>query len=147
MDKKIYAKDPAKPPCQKCNAACCKQYDFGDSGAPAHSYAVLLYGDEVERFEDVAIETDDGWGLPYKNKRCVFLGKDDRCSVYEKRPQGCRDFSCAFISMVGKPPIPRLSYFIEDNLPVLRLVVKEEYWTPRLIDLLKENHSGILDGV
>jgi len=36
------------------------------------------------------------------NGACVFLGKDRRCTVYEKRPSTCRDFP----TKVG----PRVSY-------------------------------------
>lgn len=81
-------------PCDHCVAACCKQW------GPA--YAVLLRGDEVRRFApfaiDVPIEADGRLiverVLPYVNGRCQFLGSDDRCTIYEDRPQSCRDFEC-----------------------------------------------------
>lgn len=32
--------------------------------------------------------------LPYVDGRCIFLGDDDRCLVYESRPHSCRVFEC-----------------------------------------------------
>jgi len=32
--------------------------------------------------------------LPYVDGRCVFLGDDDQCLVYEDRPVACRVFEC-----------------------------------------------------
>jgi Fe-S-cluster containining protein len=34
----------------------------------------------------------DAFGLHLKSTPCVFLGDDNRCSVYEDRPQACHDF-------------------------------------------------------
>ena len=81
-------------PCHLCYAACCKQN--------GHEYAVLLEGDERRRFGPFAMEVriDDGQRtvvervLPYRDGRCVFLGTDDRCTVYDDRPMNCRRFRC-----------------------------------------------------
>ena len=82
-------------PCGGCTAACCKQN--------GHDYAALLRGNEVRRFAaygvDVPIRDDQGALvveriLPYVNGRCQFLGQDDRCTIYEDRPQACRAFQC-----------------------------------------------------
>jgi Fe-S-cluster containining protein len=32
--------------------------------------------------------------IPYRNERCPFLGQDNRCTIYDDRPQSCRDFEC-----------------------------------------------------
>jgi Fe-S-cluster containining protein len=81
-------------PCEKCFAACCKQN--------GHDFAVLLQGDEVRKFAPFAIDVHIQRGdqlipervLPYRNNRCQFLGDDDRCTIYEDRPQSCRAFQC-----------------------------------------------------
>jgi Fe-S-cluster containining protein len=89
-------------PCGDCAANCCKQR--------GHDYAVLLRGDEPRRFApfavSVPIEQQAGPGeqggrvvhehvLPYAaDGRCQFLGPEDRCSIYDDRPQSCRDFEC-----------------------------------------------------
>ena len=38
--------------------------------------------------------------IPYRErggdtKCCPFLGGDDRCTIYDDRPQACRDFECS----------------------------------------------------
>jgi len=81
-------------PCDRCTAACCKQN--------GHEYSALLEGDEIRRFApysiDARIRRDDmiviEKVLPYVNGRCIFLGEDDRCLVYEARPNACRRFEC-----------------------------------------------------
>jgi len=81
-------------PCHQCYAACCKQN--------GHAYAVLLEGDERRKFGPFAIDARVNSGahvavekvLPYHDGRCVFLGDDDRCLVYEDRPLNCRRFQC-----------------------------------------------------
>jgi hypothetical protein len=81
-------------PCDLCTAACCRQN--------GHEFAVLLEGDERRRFapwaQDVPVR--DGAVvatervLPYRDGRCVFLGGDDRCTIYDDRPANCRRFQC-----------------------------------------------------
>jgi len=81
-------------PCGDCSANCCKRN--------GHDYAVLLRPSEYARFGPfsavVAMESGGGrvWErvLPYVHGRCQFLGLDDRCTIYEDRPQSCREFEC-----------------------------------------------------
>jgi len=81
-------------PCGECFAACCKQN--------GHDFAVLLQGDEVRKFAHFAINVHIQRGdqlipervLPYRDHRCQFLGGDDRCTIYDDRPQACRAFQC-----------------------------------------------------
>lgn len=78
------------PPCTSCSAVCCWQND--------HDFAVLL--EEGEDYPD-AVDYHGLWGrngkvervLPYVGGKCVYL-KNNRCSIYENRPQGCREFNC-----------------------------------------------------
>ncbi|QOV90336.1 YkgJ family cysteine cluster protein [Humisphaera borealis] len=83
-------------PCNRCYAACCKQN--------GHDWSVLLQtDDERRRFRpwaiDLAVTGDDGAVvvekvLPYRDGRCIFLGDDDLCQIYEDRPLSCRKFEC-----------------------------------------------------
>lgn len=43
------------------------------------------------------------------NGACVFLGKDRRCTVYEKRPSTCRDFPVKVGPRVGYCPYTKSS--------------------------------------
>jgi len=82
-------------PCHLCTAACCKQN--------GHGYSVLLQPDEYGKFRPYSIEFPVHNGafraiervIPYRDGRCLFLGEDDRCTIYEDRPQSCRRFECA----------------------------------------------------
>lgn len=38
---------------------------------------------------------DDGLTLWFVNNRCPNLNADDRCDIYESRPQACRAFDCS----------------------------------------------------
>ena len=82
-------------PCDLCTAACCRQN--------GHAYAVLLEGDERRKFGPWAVELAVARGggvvaservLPYRDGRCVFLGGDSRCTIYDDRPANCRRFQC-----------------------------------------------------
>lgn len=85
-----------RSPCEACDAACCR--------ATATEFAVLLQDDqERRRFAPWAITLPvrDERGelrhervIPYRDGRCPFLGGDHRCSIYEDRPRGCREFEC-----------------------------------------------------
>lgn len=83
-------------PCDRCDAACCKQ--------SAWAYAVLLQSDrERRRFAPWSTTTllNDADGstrtvqvIAYRDGRCPFLGADDRCTIYDDRPLSCRQFEC-----------------------------------------------------
>ncbi len=70
-------------PCTKCKGQCCQnlaipreEFDFLSSkyGKPA-----------PEKYEDFGV------AYIYLKGRCAFLG-ENKCSVYEDRPQLCRDY-------------------------------------------------------
>lgn len=82
-------------PCDRCDAACCKQ--------GAWPYAVLLQSEEERRrfgpwSESVLLNDHDGrrtaFVIAYRDGRCPFLGADDRCTIYDTRPTSCRQFEC-----------------------------------------------------
>ncbi len=105
-------------PCNLCHAACCKQN--------GHAYSVLLQADEYPKFLPFAVDYPVHNGsfraiekvLPYKNQRCIFLGQDDLCAIYEDRPQSCRKFEC----IQGYHPITTHSDFLKRNPKVRSLL-------------------------
>jgi Fe-S-cluster containining protein len=109
-------------PCHLCFAACCKQN--------GHAYAVLLEGDERRKFAAFAAEArvDTGAGvvvervLPYRDGRCVFLGQNDRCLIYEDRPVNCRRFQCVGGFRGGGSNVHRHSTFLRSNPGVLAML-------------------------
>ena len=101
-------------PCELCTAACCKQN--------GHEFAALLHGDEVRKFAPFAVNvplaTSDGRiaderVLPYVAGRCQFLSRDDRCTIYEDRPQACRRFQC--VTAYHADGIGRHGTFLQRN--------------------------------
>ena len=108
-------------PCGQCTSACCRQN--------GHAYAALLEGDEVRRFAPYAIDAriDAGDGrvlvekvLPYVDGRCVFLGEDGDCLVYEDRPAACRAFEC--VRHFNREGIDNHDVFLRRNTSVLALL-------------------------
>ena len=107
-------------PCDGCGAHCCRQI--------GHEYAVLLEGDERRKFAPYAIEVTIGEGpsarlervLPYIDGRCRFLDADNRCLIYEDRPQNCRRFQCISGYHLGGSDIRAHSLFLQRNHDVLR---------------------------
>jgi Fe-S-cluster containining protein len=109
-------------PCDRCTAACCKQN--------GHEYAVLLEGDERRKFAAFAVDAlmaGDACSvvekvLPYREGRCVFLGGDDRCTIYEDRPMNCRRFECVTGYHQAGADLTTHSRFLSLNPAVRRLL-------------------------
>jgi Fe-S-cluster containining protein len=107
-------------PCERCVAACCKQN--------GHEYAVLLRDEEVRRFAAYSETITLHRGaklvaesvLPYVNGRCQFLDEDDRCLIYDDRPQSCREFQC--VTSYNQEGIGRHGTFLERNPRVRELI-------------------------
>ena len=105
-------------PCHVCTAACCKQN--------GHTYAVLLEPDEHRKFAPFSVDAPIQNGslraiervLPYRDGRCMFLGGDDLCTIYEDRPQSCRNFEC----IKGYKPQRGHSAFLLRNPAVLAIL-------------------------
>jgi Fe-S-cluster containining protein len=108
-------------PCGQCTSACCRQN--------GHAYAALLQGEEVRRFAPYAtharIDAGDGRVvvervLPYVDGRCVFLGEDGDCLVYDDRPAACRAFEC--VRHFNREGVARHDVFLRRNPRVLALL-------------------------
>jgi len=42
-----------------------------------------------------SVDMGDGTSVAYlEDGRCPYLGGDNRCTIYESRPEGCRTFDC-----------------------------------------------------
>lgn len=71
----------AEVTCANCQACCCRLTVFliTDTGVPAHFIATDEWGGRS------MAQLDDGW--------CEALDRNTlMCSIYEQRPQVCRDF-------------------------------------------------------
>jgi Fe-S-cluster containining protein len=109
-------------PCGACVAACCKQN--------GHAYSVLLEGREQRKFAPFAIDAPiacDGATviekvLPYRDGRCIFLGEDDLCAIYDDRPVNCRRFDCIRAYHHGGRDVNGHGAFLERNPAVTDLL-------------------------
>ncbi len=101
-----------KSPCDKCDGRCCSYRD------------IMLEEDEKDKY--ISTVTDEGYfALPMTaNGKCPYL-KDNRCSIYETRPKGCRIFECinCYRNVKGKI---KLTFFLEDNPDIIELIEKED---------------------
>lgn len=105
-----------------CVAACCKQN--------GHAFSVLLEQAERRKFAPFAVDARiarDGLTvvekvLPYRDGRCVFLGDDDRCTIYEDRPVNCRQFECIRAYHHGGRDVSGHETFLHRNPAVVKLL-------------------------
>jgi Fe-S-cluster containining protein len=77
--------------CTRC-ANCCKTMRPGVSAEDIERIAEHL-GMSCEAFTAAYLEANqDKGGYRIKAAPCPFLGSDDRCTIYEIRPENCREF-------------------------------------------------------
>ena len=81
----------AKIDCLACGN-CCKTLKIVVDSADIRAAAKHLSMNPRE-FEELYVETspEDGAKL-FKSTPCMFLGRDNKCAIYEDRPKACRDF-------------------------------------------------------
>ena len=58
--------------------------------------------------------------LPVKpDGRCIHLGDDNQCQIYERRPRVCQQFNCLYGYCLGRT---RHGFFLQDNPDVVTLL-------------------------
>lgn len=81
-------KSAAPSDCRKCGA-CCAHYERVDIGFDDPNYSWLRDNDLIENAQSDA-------AMKMKDDRCIALtgtvGKDAQCSIYDHRPEGCREY-------------------------------------------------------
>lgn len=87
-------------PCATCTGSCCRQ-----------PWAIPVTAEEAQRLGAVEYTDADGWRyvghLQKRGGACVFLGPDG-CSVYERRPEACRQLDAATCGMYEPDPRKQL---------------------------------------
>lgn len=82
--------DPSNP-CGGCGARCCKGEVI---------WLMPERGDVLDNYTRMPginpLTGRPGFFIPQTpvTKHCVYLGEDDRCTVYDHRPVVCRHFTC-----------------------------------------------------
>ena len=85
------------PPCDKCQAGCCK------------CFKVLLHPNEVGRYDHVIDKSNGKPVLPrHADGSCIHL-VDNRCGIYTHRPRTCKEFDCRLFDAlnIGMPFIDK----------------------------------------
>lgn len=110
------------PPCSQCTAACCRQDAFSH-----RKVSVILNQDEYAQFPEAipcgyasSRTQPDELGLPYVDGKCIHLGDDNRCKIYDRRPDGCVDFSC--VDGYCSRPRGEHSWFLADRPALVQLI-------------------------
>ncbi|HSB46876.1 MAG TPA: YkgJ family cysteine cluster protein [Candidatus Bilamarchaeum sp.] len=93
-------------PCSFCDAKCCKTYTITvtafdvlriseKTGRKPEDFAILHPLRILSYDPDQVLDTTDGCGyylLGLKSHPCVFLGKDNLCTIHEHAPMSCRRY-------------------------------------------------------
>ena len=110
-------------------------------GKCCHETEMPLTLEDIERIEslgysrrDFAIKVGGIYRLRNVNGRCYFLGKDNRCRIYENRPLGCRIYPVVLDSN-GKAIVddlcPKRDEIKSEDLkrvePILKELVRKIY--------------------
>lgn len=82
-------------PCSKgCTACCHTQVSVTEDEAELLAHLIKSgVNIDLERFKIQMNAKDDSrafYSIKYEDRRCVFLGQDGSCEVYEDRPSVCR---------------------------------------------------------
>lgn len=102
--------------CRSCGSECCDKttpFTPADIKAIKKSHRKLLRGVKmIPAFSDAVILEKQN------NQKCVFLDKNKLCSIYDIRPQICRDFGdkpyclCAYNGLDEIPTDPKQIAFL-----------------------------------
>jgi Fe-S-cluster containining protein len=77
--------------CTRC-ANCCKTMPPAVSAEDIHRISARLGMSEEAFIAGYLVVDEDEGGYRMKTAPCPFLGRDDRCTIYEVRPEVCREF-------------------------------------------------------
>ena len=113
-------------PCEMCGK-CCHQANITVMDSEVERIAKHL-NMTADEFIDEYLYRRDGLWLFRKERKCRFLGKDKRCTIWSERPEICRDFpylvakfmSRVYLSIVNDADID-LSY-MEDDWPCTPII-------------------------
>jgi len=90
---------------ENCNADCCGSIYMDRELVEKNKHKMQRKFKEIKIFDNISfVETEDG--------KCVFLGWDNNCAIYDQRPQICRDYGqtpelpCPYVDLRGKLRTP-----------------------------------------
>jgi Fe-S-cluster containining protein len=112
-------------PCSFCSAACCRTYivtvtSFDvlriceKTGKDPEEFVVFHPVRLISYDPDTVLDFKDGNGLlGFKSHPCVFLGKDNLCTIHEFAPRSCRNYPFTLAKTINArfcPLLPQLIF-------------------------------------
>jgi Fe-S-cluster containining protein len=107
---------------------------------------------DIQKLENQASAKSDREYMVHPDRRCVFLGQDNTCQIYEARPSACRNYfvfsdpeECDTFKQVGAGRV--LSNFNLDTIaPIAALMEKSELrpFPVHLLNLIKQRKTNVL---
>lgn len=123
------------PPCHKCSALCCRYFALQiDTPASVEDF------DHVKWYlihQDTWVWVDDGDWYVQVDQKCRHLGPHNECTIYERRPQICRDYGVR--EKLEHPDDPLCDYFTQD------VAHDQEFRTLDQLEIYAKRHLAQLD--
>lgn len=85
-------------PCDECGGRCCKTVETA-SGKKSGFYSLEMHTYEIDRWVNSfgtsrLLFRKDGSVSLRMRPQCIFLGANNECTIYSRRPSTCRNWSC-----------------------------------------------------
>lgn len=78
--------------CEKCNGKCCKYVAIEiDTPETKEDFENIRWYVAHKNIQ-VYVDEDDKWHIEFSTP-CEFLGEDNICQIYDKRPEICREYN------------------------------------------------------
>lgn len=98
------------PPCHKCTALCCRYYALEiDTPEDREDFEALKWY-LIHKNSWIWVD-DDEWFLQVEQV-CRYLGPKNECTIYDRRPQICREYGDP--EHLEDPDEPLCDYFVQD---------------------------------
>jgi Fe-S-cluster containining protein len=78
--------------CKECNGKCCRYIVIEIATPKSKEDLEELKWYIAHENVEVFVDKEGGWNVEFITP-CKYLGKDNRCKIYKKRPDICREYS------------------------------------------------------
>lgn len=107
---------------------------------------------DIQKLERLALVKNDHEYMVHPDRKCVFLGDDNTCQIYEVRPSACRNYfvfsdpeECDTYKQVGAGKV--LTFFTLNTIaPIITLMEKSPLgpFQNQILKLLKQRKTNVL---
>ncbi|MCK4916823.1 MAG: YkgJ family cysteine cluster protein [Candidatus Omnitrophica bacterium] len=97
---KSKSSEPDNKYCKKCSAICCKNLAV-EINRPRNKFEVENLKWQLH-FDTVKVYLHNRKWHQLVEGTCIYLSKDDRCTIYETRPDKCREHNPPECEFFGK---------------------------------------------